>query len=132
MPCTDTGNLAETLVRLARELLGAPSAGDTLETVTLGDSDAVDHLVLLEDGIDLDRLLEETLCEVDLVCDGATVDLDLHEMCLLLAEGSLADLGVSEDADDGAVFLDALEFAGDRRRFALRVFLGVLSEGLLL
>ena len=52
MPGTDTGDLAETLVSLTRELLGAPTSGDTGETVTLGDGDDVDHLVLLEDGVD--------------------------------------------------------------------------------
>ena len=113
MPGTDTSDLAQTLVRLAWKLLGTPTAGDTLETVTLGDGDAVDHLVLLEDGVDLDWLLEEAMRELNLVCDGATVDLDLHEMGLLLLEWGLADLGVGEDADDGAVLLDALELAGD-------------------
>jgi hypothetical protein len=51
---------------------------------------------------------------------------------LLLLEGRLADLGVSQDADDGAVLLDALELAGDGRAVILRVLLGVLGEGLLL
>jgi hypothetical protein len=58
MPCADTGDLSETLVRLARKLLGAPSRGDTVVSVTLRDSDDIDHLVVLEDGGDLDWLLE--------------------------------------------------------------------------
>ena len=37
MPGTDTSDLAETLVGLARKHLGAPTGGDTGETVTLGD-----------------------------------------------------------------------------------------------
>ena len=132
MPGTDTGDLAETLVGLARQLLGAPTAGDTRETVTLGDGDAVDHLVLLEDAGHLDGLLEETLAELDLVGDGATVDLDLHKVGLLLADGSLGDLGVGEDTDDGAVLLHALELAGDVLATLLGVLLGVLGEGLFL
>ena len=132
VPGTDTGDLAETLVGLARQLLGAPTAGDTRETVTLGDGDAVDHLVLLEDAGDLDGLLEETLAELDLVGDGATVDLDLHEVGLLLADGGLGHLGVGEDADDGAVLLHALELAGDVLATLLGVLLGVLGEGLFL
>ena len=132
VPGTDTGDLAETLVGLARQLLGAPTAGDTRETVTLGDGDAVDHLVLLEDAGDLDGLLEETLAELDLVGDGATVDLDLHKVGLLLADGGLGDLGVGEDTDDGAVLLHALELAGDVLATLLGVLLGVLGEGLLL
>ena len=132
MPCTDTSDLAETLVSFARKLLGAPSGGDTLETVTLGDGNAVDHLVLLEDGVDLDRLLEEAVAELDLVCDGATVDLDLHKVGLLLLERGLGDLGVGEHTDDGAVLLDALEVAGDVLAALLCVLLGVLGESLLL
>lgn len=132
MPGTNTGDLAETLVSLTRELLGAPTSGDTRETVTLGDGDDVDHLVLLEDRVNRDGLLEKAVAELDLVGDGAAVDLDLHKVGLLLLEGRLADLGVRKDADDGAVLLDALELAGDGRAAVLGVLLGVLGEGLLL
>lgn len=113
MPGTDTGNLAETLVRLARKLLGAPSGGDTVVSVTLGNGNDVDHLVSLEDGGDLNGLLEKTVTELDLVGDAATVDLDLHKVGLLLLERGLGDLSVGEDTDDLAVLLDALELTGD-------------------
>lgn len=132
MPCSDTSDLTETLVCLTRKLLGSPTAGDTGETVTLGDGDAVNHLVLLEDGVDLHWLLEETVAELDLVSDGATVDLDLHKVGLLLLERSLVDLGVGKHTHDGAVLLDALEVAGDGLAALLGVLLGVLGEGLLL
>jgi hypothetical protein len=132
VPGTDTGDLAETLVSLSRELLGAPTGGDTRETVTLGDGNAVNHLVLLEDGADLDGLLEETVGKVDLVGNRATVDLDLHKVGLLLLERGLVGLGVGEDTDNSAVLLDALEVTGDGLATVLRVLLCVLGEGLLL
>lgn len=132
MPGTDTSNLAETLVCLARQLLGAPTGRDTVETVTLGDGNDINHLILLEDGVNADRLLEETVAEGNLVSDGATIDLDLHQVGLLLLQGSLADLGVGEHTDDGAVFLDTLKLAGDGGTAVLRVLLSVLGEGLLL
>ena len=132
MPGTDTSNLAETLVSLARKLLGAPTGGDTVETLTLGDGNNVNRLVVLEDGVDLDGLLEETVAELDLVGDAATVDLDLHKVGLLLLEWGLGDLGVGEDTDDSAVLLHALELAGDGLAVVLRVLLGVLGESLLL
>jgi hypothetical protein len=50
---------------------------------------------------------------------------------LLLLERRLADLGVRQDADDGAVLLDAFKLAGDGGPAVLRVLLGVLGEGLL-
>lgn len=132
VPCTNTSNLTETLVGLTGKLLGTPTGSNTLETVTLGDGNDVNHLVLLKDAADLDGLLEKTVTECDLVGNGATVDLDLHKVGLLLLQGSLADLSVSEDTDDGAVLLDALEFTGDGGALVLGVLLGVLGEGLLL
>ena len=132
MPCTNTSDLSETLVCLSRKLLGSPSASDTLETVTLGDGDDIDHFILFEDGRNVDWLLEKTTGEINLVSDAASVDLDFHQVCLLLLQGGLANLGVGEDTDDGAVFLDALEFSGDGRAAVLGVLLGVLGESLLL
>lgn len=132
MPSTDTSNLSETLVGLSWKLLGSPSAGNTLEALTLGDSNDINHLILLENGVDGDWLLEETVSELNLVFNRTTVDLDLHQMSLLLLEGSLADLGVGENTDNSAVLLDAVELAGDGGTRVLRVLLGILGEGLLL
>ena len=72
------------------------------------------------------------MCEFDLVRYGTPIHLDLHQVCLLLRETCLADLGVCEDADDGAVFADALEFAGDRLSAVLGVLESIAGEGLLL
>jgi len=132
MPGTDTSNLSETFVSLSRKLLGSPSSCDTGETVTLGDGDDINHLILLENGGYLNWLLKETRCEFNLVSNTTTVNLNLHQVCLLLLERGLADLGVGEDTNDGAVFLDALEFAGDGGTRVFGVLLGISGEGLLL
>lgn len=132
VPSTNTGDLAQTLVSLAGQLGGSPTGSNTGETVTLGDGDDINHLVLLEDGVDVDGLLEEVAGEFDLVGDGATVDLDLHKVGLLLLDRSLTNLSVGEHTDDSAVLLDALKLAGDGGTGALGVGLGVLGEGLLL
>lgn len=132
MPGTDASNLAETLVSLARKLLGTPTVGNTLEAMTLGDGNNIDDLVLLKDRGNLHRLLEETMGELNLVGDRATVDLDLHEVGFLLAKTSLPDLGVGENTDNSAVFADTFKFAGDRLSTILSVLLSVPGEGLLL
>lgn len=75
VPGTNASDLAETTVRLALELLDAPTEGDTLEALALGHGNDVDVLVLVENGLDGHLLLEETLGEVHLVSDGAAVDL---------------------------------------------------------
>lgn len=133
MPSANARDLAETLVSLARKTSDAPTSGDTLETLTLGDGKRVDHLVLLKDRVDGDLLLEETLSVGNLVGNGATVDLDLHDVSLLLAKIELADLGVGDDTDDSAVVSDALNVASDGGlALVVGVLFGVVGESLLL
>jgi len=132
MPGTDTGHLSETLVGFSWELLGSPTVGDTLETVTLGDSNNIDVLVLFEDGGDLNGLLKEAVSVGDLVGNGSAIQLDLHEVSLLLAQTSLADLSVGQNADNSTIFADALQFTLGRLAAVLSVLLGVAGEGLLL
>merc|ERR1712226_830150 len=74
-------------MRLSRELLGAPSAGYALSTVTLRGTDAVGVVVLREDVADRDLLLEEASGKVDLGRGVATVDLELDDVSLLLLDG---------------------------------------------
>lgn len=92
MPGTNTGNLAQTLVRLAGQLLGVPTRGDTLESLTLGHTNAIDHLILAKHVADLDGLLEMLTHPLDLILNGATVQLDLHDVRLLLALLDQTDL----------------------------------------
>ena len=131
MPGPDTSNLPEAFVRLSGQLLGAPPAGHALEAMALGNSNAVDHLVLLKDGVDFNLFLEQTMTESNFVLDAAAIDLNFHQVGLFLLEGGLADLGVGKDADDGAVLLDTFQLASDWLGL-LGVFLGVFCESLLL
>ena len=132
MPGTDTGNFSETFVSFSWELLGSPAMGNTLETVTLGDSNNIDVFVLLKDGGNIHGFLEQIVSEVDLVSDGSTVQLDLHEVGLLLAQAGFADLSMGKNADNSAVFADALKLTSSRLVAILSVLLGIASEGLLL
>ena len=132
VPCTNTGDLAETLVGLARQLLRTPTVSDTLETMTLRHRNNIHNLVLLEDSADLHRLFEKAVGELDLVCDRTTVDLNLHEVCLLLAKTGLAYLSVGKNTNNSAVFADTLEFTGSRLATIFCVLLGIPSECLLL
>ena len=97
MPCTNTGNLTETLMGLTWKLLGTPSRGDTFLSVTLVDSDDIDHLVLAEDVLHWHLLLKEVTSKVDLGGDIATVDLDLHQMSLLGFQWQKFHLKISID-----------------------------------
>lgn len=99
--------------------------------MTLGNCNNIDHLILLEDITDLNWFFKQATREINLLVDGATVDLDLHEMRFLLLKRSLTNLRMGEDADDSAVLLDTLKLKGDSLALA-SVFFGVLGERLLL
>jgi len=131
MPSTNTGDLAETTMTFAGKAGSAPTGGDTFVTLTLGDADNIDALVHVENGVDGDGLLEEFGAEIDLIGNGTTIDLDLEDVSPLLAlELGLANLGVADSANDGAIFLHLLEFGG---HLAIVFVLGfVAGEGLAL
>lgn len=86
MPGTNTGNLAETPVGLARKAGNTPTGDNTFITLTLGDTNDVNHLILLEDSFNRDFLLKKLVAIVHLICDSATINLDLHEVSLLLLQ----------------------------------------------
>lgn len=54
----------------------SPSAGDTFVSVSLGNSNGIDHFVLFEDGIDWDVLFEESKTIVNFLFNGSSVDLN--------------------------------------------------------
>ena len=109
MPGTDTGDLAETSMCLTVQTGHAESLDHTACSLTTGNTDSINALGHLEDLTDADLLLEFALGPFDLISDGSTVDLDLHDVGLVLAEAELADLSSSDDTDNSSVLLDALE-----------------------
>mmetsp|Transcript_11480 Transcript_11480/g.29051 ORF Transcript_11480/g.29051 Transcript_11480/m.29051 type:complete len:266 (+) Transcript_11480:1804-2601(+) len=132
MPRSDTGNLSETSVGLSGKTGDTPTSGNSLVTVTLGDSDDINVLVLVKDGIDSDFLFEESLGKVNLGGSVSSVDLDLHNVGLLQSKIELLDLGVGDNTNDGAELLDALELGINVLASVLGVLFGVLGKGLLL
>jgi len=127
MPRTNTGDLSETSMRFSGKFLGAPSAGYTLSSVTLSDTDAVGVVVVGEDFVDWDLLFEETLGEVDLGSGVATVDLELDDVSFLLLEWDEFHLGVGNKSDNLAVLFDLVD-CSFLARFSFGPFLLVLSE----
>lgn len=129
MPSTDTSNLAETLVSLAWKLGSTPTGSDTTETFTVGDTDNIDVLILLNDRGAFNFFFKVSNSPVDFVGDGATVQLDLQKMSLLLTDASLSWKRVGQDTDDGTMGLDTGNLLLDTAGSSL---LGVLGESLLL
>ena len=100
-------------MRLAGQAGDSPTRDDAGVTVTLGDSQDVDVVVDGEDRSNGHGALEQGAGEVDLSGDVATVDLDLDEVSLLLAQLEELDLGVREHADNVRVLLEASELSVD-------------------
>jgi len=58
MPSSDTSDLSETSMGLSGQSLGSESLGNTSVTLTLGDTEDVDHFILVEDLGNSDFLFE--------------------------------------------------------------------------
>jgi len=132
MPGSDTSNLAKTFVGFAGKLGDTPTLYDTLESVTLGDADGVDHLILGEHTVHRYGFLKEGIGKVHLLGNGTTVDLDFHDVGLLLTGLDLADLGVDDGTNHSGILLDAGELTVDSPPLVVGEALGVLAERLLL
>ena len=134
MPGTDTSDLTETSMRLTVKTGDTESLDDTTCSLTAGNTDGVDALGVLEDLSDADLLLKFGLGPLDLVGNGATVELDLHDVSLVLTEAELADLGGTKNTHDGGVLLDALKITGvvSLGVGVLVLAVNVLGESLLL
>lgn len=133
MPGSNTSDLTETSMRLTVKTRDTESLDGTNHSLTAGNTNGVDNLILVEDVTDLEFLLEFAISEVDLVSDGASVNLDLHDVGLALAELQLANLGGAESSHDSAVFLNAGKITGDGVlvAFSELVTFRVLGESLL-
>ena len=100
MPSSDTSDLSETSVGLSGESLSTESLGNTTVSLTLSDTENVDHFILVEDLGDSDFLFEVLLGEVNLLGDSTTVDLDFEDVSLLLSKVELVQLSVGDNSDD--------------------------------
>ena len=69
-----------------------PMPNSTFDSVTLGDADNVDHLILSEDVFDRDSLLHQPTSVVDLLRDRASIQLNLVNVGLLLTLAEQLDL----------------------------------------
>jgi hypothetical protein len=130
MPASDATNSSKTSVGLSWQSLGSPSSGGTFESFTLGDTDDIDHFVSFEDVRNFDFLFEVGVSPIDLLSNGASIDLDFQNVSLLLSEVEEVELGVDDDSNNLAIFLQSVELGSDIL-FILKL-LSILGESLLL
>jgi len=130
MPSSDTSDLSETSMGLSGKSLSSESGSDTFVSLTLGNTENISHFIRVEDLGNSNFLFEVGLGEVDLLGDITTVNLDFHDVSLLLSEVEFIQLSVDDNSDNLTVFLDSFKLAFNI--LGVRPFLGVLSESLLL
>mmetsp|Transcript_16584 Transcript_16584/g.26910 ORF Transcript_16584/g.26910 Transcript_16584/m.26910 type:complete len:243 (-) Transcript_16584:709-1437(-) len=131
MPTSNTCNLAKTLMSLSRKTGNTKTGDNSSKSLTTGNTNGINHLVLVKHGVKGELLLEETLAEFDLVLGASSVHLDLHDVSLLLAKVKFVVLGVRDQTDNGAMLDNASQFS--LNIFAsIFVLLGVLGVCLLL
>lgn len=130
MPSSDTSDLSETSMGLSGKSLGSESGGDTFVTLTLSNTEDINHFVLVDDLGDSDFLFKVLLSEVNLLSDGTTVNLDFEDVSLLLSKVELIHLSVDDDSDDLTVFLDSVKLTVNV--LGITPLLAVLVESLLL
>uniref|UniRef100_A0A671K1K6 Uncharacterized protein n=1 Tax=Sinocyclocheilus anshuiensis TaxID=1608454 RepID=A0A671K1K6_9TELE len=90
MPGSNTGHLTQTTMGLTGQLFCVHPP--TLVSMTLGNTDNVNHLILTKDVNDGNGLLKLLSGPVNLISDGAAIQLDLHQVGLLLSVGQQAHL----------------------------------------
>jgi len=127
MPSTNTSDLSETSVCFSGKFLGTPSAGYTLSSVTLSDTNAIGVVVGFEDGSDSDLGFEETFGEVDFGGGVTSVNLEFDDVSFLLFEWKHLHLGVGDESNNLAVLFDLVQ-SSLLRRFRFSPFLLVFSE----
>jgi len=133
MPCSDTSNLSETLVSLSGKSGNTPTFDHTFKSVTFGNTNDVDHFVLVKDRGNIDGFFKKIFSEVDFLGSGSTIDLDFHQVSFLLSLLEFSDLCMGQDSDDCAVFLDQSEISINSLVLVLReIFEGIFGESLLL
>src|SRR5271155_4394585 len=100
-----------TIVRTQSKKNGVltPSSSNTSHSLSLGNSDYIYHLVLCEHIRDIDLLFKMVLCPIHFISDGPTIDLNFHQMRLLLSHRNFANLCMYQHADDLTILFDAFE-----------------------
>merc|ERR1719347_1352389 len=109
MPSSNTGNLSQTLVSLPWQFLCVPPAGYALEPVTFGHSNDVNHFVLSKDSANRNFLLEVIPSKVDLISNGSAIQLNLHDMSLLLPASEDLHLSVHDHSDCSAILFHLIQ-----------------------
>jgi len=80
MPSTNTSDLAQTTMGLARQAAGAKTASNTFKSFALCNGNGINQLILSKDFSDFDFLFKQICGQFDLVVNGTAIDLNFQEV----------------------------------------------------
>jgi len=90
-------------------MFNSVSFDDTLETFTSGNTDNINHFILIENGINIDGFFEISVSEINFLFGGTTIDLNFENVVFLLSQlGEGFHLSGNNSTDDGTVFFDSV------------------------
>lgn len=113
-------------------MFNTPSFDDTLESFTSGDTDDIDHFIVIENGVNFDFFFEVALDKVNFLSGGTTIDLNFENVIFLLSQlGESFHLGSADSSNNGGVFFDSVHLDIDGFFFVV-IFFGVFGESFFL
>lgn len=132
VPSSNTSHSSVTSMGLFGEMLSSVSLHDSLGSFSLSDSHDVHMIILLEHTVHSDFLFEQSSGEIHLLGHISSIDLDFHDVVLLLSEIQLVHLSSGNHSHHSSILLDSIDFHFNRLVLLVIMFLGVLGESLLL
>ena len=108
-PGFNASKLSQTLVSLPWQFLSVPLASRALEPVTVGHFNDINHFILNKDSANRNFFLKVFPSKVDLISNGSAIQLNLHDMSLLLPVSEDLHLNVHDRADGSAILFHLIQ-----------------------
>ena len=105
MPSSNTSNLSKTSVSLSSQLFGTKSLDDTLSSFTFSNTNGINTLVAFENFTNGNLLFKLGPGPFNFLLNITTINLNFHNLGLVLSLLDLANLSGCKHTDNGAVLL---------------------------
>lgn len=108
VPSSNTSDFSKTSMGFLLKVSNTESLDNSSNSLTLGNSEDIDHLILIENSIDLYFLFEKFVWEINFLGDGSSVNLNFNNVIFLLSEVKFIHLGVGNNSNYGTIFFNSV------------------------